>query len=315
MSFGFNRFTQILRHKKVVGASLLSAAATVVGLKQGTNAKGWLKDEIFYLSEEENQVPSRAKIFQKEVEENRGPILSNGDLNWGCRCIEREVIGPCNLEFRPLRQMIHDCDYSREKMTDQEKERFDEVLENYILCTMEHPLYYRESLTEEEKKDLEEEERKENERKENEKRRKEANKRIKGKDTIVFLTRAENKIPSQAKIEQKQVTEYRSPVYPNGDLNWACTCIERDVIGPCNIEFRAFRQYIHDRKDGEDPDEMPEEEDLLKLHGLIRNFLACTKKHPVYYGDLIKSVTKSDETDSDFDKKTDDDETVVKGSL
>ena len=109
----------------------------------------------------------------------------------------------------------------------------------------------------------------------------------------------------------KQMNDlFSAPVFPNGDLNWSCTCIERDVIGPCNIEFRAFRQYIHDRRDNEDPDEIPEEQEMMKLHGLIRGFLTCTKKHPVYYGDLLKSMNKSDETDSDFDKKSDEEDGV-----
>jgi len=32
-------------------------------------------------------------------------LLPNGDLNWSCRCIEKLVCSPCNVEFRRLAEI------------------------------------------------------------------------------------------------------------------------------------------------------------------------------------------------------------------
>ena len=85
------------------------------------------------------------------------------------------------------------------------------------------------------------------------------------------------------------------PLLPNGDLNWACTCIEREVVGPCNVQFRKFRQFIHDH--GTDLDYDDNEELQLEMFEVVKTFLDCNKKYPLYYPPRIYSHDDDDDED------------------
>ncbi|KAL4224560.1 Mitochondrial intermembrane space import and assembly protein 40 [Mactra antiquata] len=110
----------------------------------------------------------------------------------------------------------------------------------------------------------------------------EANTRNFGKDTVVFLTKEEASGNSKVLVPKVQVTEDRAPYFDDGSINWACGCIEKDVIGPCNLEFREFRLMVDKRRHNDD---MPFSDDDLQI---FRNFLHCARSNPVYYSSLNK---------------------------
>ena len=69
------------------------------------------------------------------------------------------------------------------------------------------------------------------------------------------------------------------------------------MIGPCNVEFREFRQFVHDSKQYRDK-EMPlglQE----SMHEIVGRFLFCARQHPVYYHSLLNK--KSDPEDEDVE--------------
>lgn len=287
---------QMRRSLKILSATAVTAAAATgasVSRKVVDAGKG---DQILFLSREDNAVPSKALIVQQEITENRDPILPDGSLNWACSCIEKDVVGPCNVEFRALRQFMHDKDIKEdlEEFSPEVRQKFDRLFEAYILCTMDNPVYYKDMLLEEEKEDIERNERQKKEAEEKKKMEKEQNTKKFGKDTVVFLTMEENKQPSSVLIPKVQVEENRSPLLPNGDINWSCTCIEKDVVGPCNIEFRRFRQFVHDNRNRKEDAQFSEKE-----RNIIGDFIACIKQNPEYY--------------ASFFSKDDDDEDVLNG--
>lgn len=87
------------------------------------------------------------------------PILPDGSVNWACQCIEKEVIGPCNVQFRALREFMHVNKVKDDPadLPDHLLKEFDKVLEGYVTCTMDYPVYYMDSLLDEEIEDLERE--------------------------------------------------------------------------------------------------------------------------------------------------------------
>lgn len=294
-AFKFTKHISMLRRSATLLSAAVVTAATATGVsKSKHNVDG--KDQILFLSREDNAVPSTALIPQQEISENRDPLLPDGSLNWGCSCIEKDVIGPCNIEFRHLRQFMHvnDIKDDMEAFTAETRAEFDKLFEAYIICTMDNPVYYKDMMLDEEKEDLERQERQKKEQTQKKRLEREKNTRDFGKDKVVFLTKEENSLPRKIVIPQVQVEENRSPVLPNGDINWACTCIEKDVIGPCNIEFRQFRQFVHDNRHRKEDAEMTQDE-----RNIIGNFIACIKQNPVYY--------------ASFFSKDEDDEEVLNG--
>ncbi|WAR14590.1 hypothetical protein MAR_004695 [Mya arenaria] len=124
----------------------------------------------------------------------------------------------------------------------------------------------------------------------------------KGKDTVFFISKEENKIPCKVVIPKgEDLEEFREPLNPDGTVNWACGCIERDVVGPCNSEFRVFRQLIHDTKGYKD--DMPMEKQM-ELHTIIKSYFDCMNEHPIYYAATLKRTTEGDDSE-DVDVKAD----------
>ncbi|XP_045163084.2 uncharacterized protein LOC123527583 [Mercenaria mercenaria] len=301
MSAGWKFINNIKSLKS--SAKLLSAAAVTATATSLSKSKRKLdgKDEILFMSKEDNAVPSTAKIVMQEIGENRDPVLSNGDLNWACACIERDVIGPCNVEFRNLREFMHvqNIKDDIEAFDAEMKEKFDRLFEDFIICTMDHPVYYEDSMLDEEREEIKKKEEKEKELEERKRKEKEANRRHFGKDEVVFITKEENSKPSTVMIPKVQVEENRGPVLPNGEINWACTCIEKDVVGPCNIEFREFRAFVAAHRNVKDDTEIPE-----KGRTIIGNFIGCVRNNPVYYSSLL-SKDQDDDEENDIDEDND----------
>ncbi|XP_052273196.1 uncharacterized protein LOC127873384 isoform X2 [Dreissena polymorpha] len=259
------------------------------------------KDRVVFLPKAVNDAPSKAnlKMTFTDKENRDDPVLPTGELNWNCKCIERDVIGPCNTTYRPLAQLMHDHKI-KDNLADGDlqtevKVEFDRLMEEYIACTMDHPVYYKHMLLPEELEDLgidahileQASLKQELERQENT--------RAYGKDLVVFLTETENKIPSTVKIpKHTDLEEYRDPLFPDGTINWACGCIEKEVVGPCNVQFRAFRQFFHDSEGYKDDMPIAKQKELEEI---VTNFLECTKSHPVYYESLLKFHKDKDNDD------------------
>lgn len=93
---------------------------------------------------------------------------------------------------------------------------------------------------------------------------------------------------------------WTDPVLPNGEINWACTCIEKDVVGPCNIEFREFRKFVAENRNKIDEDDEISEAGKAT----IVNFLGCIRKNPVYYKSVFSKDSEDDNGDDngEFDK-------------
>ncbi|XP_060565233.1 uncharacterized protein LOC132724396 [Ruditapes philippinarum] len=294
MSAGW-KFVKKLRSLKG-GVQLLSAAAVTATVTNADKSrrKKIGKDEIFFLSKEDNAVPTKAKIIMQEIEENRDPVLKNGDVNWACACIEKDVIGPCNEEFRKVRQFIHVNDFNDDidNLDAVLRGNFDNLLEDYIVCTMDHPVYYADTMLDEEKEQIRKNKEKEKEEEERRKKEREANHRKFGKDEVVFLTKEENSIPSKVMIPKVEVEENRLPVLPNGEINWGCTCIEKDVVGPCNLEFREFRSFVAKHRNVKDDSDIP-----MIGREIITNFIACVRANPVFYSFLSKNDDDNDKID------------------
>lgn len=67
------------------------------------------------------------------------------------------------------------------------------------------------------------------------------------------------------------------------------------------MEFREFRQFIHDSKEYKDK-EMPLDMQE-RLHLIVGRFLFCARENPVYYDSLLKKRNEDvddDELDADF---------------
>lgn len=288
-----NNFKKLKHTTKLLSAAAVTVAATAAGVSKSKKTSDE-KDEIVFLSKEENSVPSKAKIIMHEVVENRDPILPNGDINWGCLCIEKDIVGPCNIEFRKLREYMHvnNVKYDFENFDEEKRIEFDKLFEDYIICTMDYPVYYEDSLLDEEKQEMKKAEELKKEEEKKKQQEKEANHRHFGKDEVVFLTKEENSIPSKAFIPKVAVEENRDPVLPNGEINWACTCIEKDVVGPCNIEFREFRKFVQENRNRNDDEEISDEGRYI-----IGSFLTCIRNSPVYY----KGVLSKDDDDNNDD--------------
>ena len=87
---------------------------------------------------------------------------------------------------------------------------------------------------------------------------------------------------------------------PNGEINWACTCIERDVVGPCNVEFREFRAFVKENRNLKDDSEIP-----VKGTEIIANFITCVRANPMYYSLYLSKDDDDDENNADdFDKNS-----------
>lgn len=104
---------------------------------------------------------------------------------------------------------------------------------------------------------------------------------------------AENLVERAKQSEQE---EAQGAIREDGSINWECPCIQREVVGPCGVEFRtAFSAYVEMKKEG---DTKPSE----NFMAAIKEFNSCSVKYPEYYFSGGK-----DEEDEDDDLNGDDD--------
>ncbi|XP_052760425.1 uncharacterized protein LOC128203171 [Mya arenaria] len=304
MMAGRLKLIKLLKHArklcKVTAAPAVMFGTVAVGFKRNTwNADK--KDSIVFLSKEENAKPSKVQIKMTKNGENReDPVLPNGDYNWSCKCIEHDVVGPCNISFRPLAKFMHDNKIKEtlNVLPQELRGQFDSLMDDYLSCTMDHPKYYVNLLSLEELEDIRDEKIAEQQKLKD----RELHTQRFGKDTVFFISKEENKIPCKVVIPKgEDLEEFREPLNPDGTVNWACGCIERDVVGPCNSEFRVFRQLIHDTKGYKD--DMPMEKQM-ELHTIIKSYFDCMNEHPIYYAATLKRTTEGDDSE-DVDVKAD----------
>uniref|UniRef100_A0A3P8TIA5 Coiled-coil-helix-coiled-coil-helix domain containing 4 n=1 Tax=Amphiprion percula TaxID=161767 RepID=A0A3P8TIA5_AMPPE len=72
------------------------------------------KDKIIFVTKEDHETPSSAELVEEDPNdpyEERGLILSNGEINWNCPCLGGMASGPCGTEFKDAFACFH---YSKE---------------------------------------------------------------------------------------------------------------------------------------------------------------------------------------------------------
>ena len=65
------------------------------------------KDTVIIASKENHQTPSTITLVDKPDDREPGPILPNGEINWGCPCLGSMASGPCAVEFREAFSCFH----------------------------------------------------------------------------------------------------------------------------------------------------------------------------------------------------------------
>ncbi|VDO79529.1 unnamed protein product [Soboliphyme baturini] len=78
--------------------------------------KDYGKDRVIMLTKEDYEKPLAENFPALSVSLDdddfaQGPILPNGEINWGCPCMGGMVAGPCGYEFRQAFSCFH---YSKE---------------------------------------------------------------------------------------------------------------------------------------------------------------------------------------------------------
>nr|CAD7396714.1 unnamed protein product [Timema cristinae] len=67
--------------------------------------------------------------------------------------------------------------------------------------------------------------------------------RKEGKDTIIFATAEDHKVPSTVKLPEPEPQP--GLILPNGEINWACPCLGGMATGPCGVQFREAFGCFH----------------------------------------------------------------------
>ena len=77
----------------------------------------------------------------------------------------------------------------------------------------------------------------------------------------------------------------------DGTINWECPCIQRDVVGPCGVEFRnTFTAYANMRTENA----QQTSDEFMKAYS---DFNTCSKKYPEYYYTSQKEEENEDDLD------------------
>lgn len=63
------------------------------------------KDTVMFVSKDEHLQPSSVEL--KNSENQQGLIMSNGEINWMCPCLDGMATGPCGVEFREAFSCYH----------------------------------------------------------------------------------------------------------------------------------------------------------------------------------------------------------------
>lgn len=76
--------------------------------------------------------------------------------------------------------------------------------------------------------------------------------RKEGKDTIIFVTKEDHAIPSNAELVEEDPNdpyEERGLILPSGEINWNCPCLGGMASGPCGTEFKDAFSCFHYSKE------------------------------------------------------------------
>jgi len=65
------------------------------------------KDTVILASKENHEKPSSITLVDRPDDKEPGPILPNGEINWGCPCLGSMASGPCAVEFREAFSCFH----------------------------------------------------------------------------------------------------------------------------------------------------------------------------------------------------------------
>ncbi|CDW53026.1 CHCH domain containing protein [Trichuris trichiura] len=68
------------------------------------------KDKIIFVTKEQQQIPLRPDVAALSIsvtDDESGPVLPNGEINWNCPCLGDMVAGPCGYEFRQAFGCFH----------------------------------------------------------------------------------------------------------------------------------------------------------------------------------------------------------------
>ncbi|KFD50919.1 hypothetical protein M514_08232 [Trichuris suis] len=68
------------------------------------------KDKVIFVTKEQQQIPLRPDVAALSIaitDDEPGPVLPNGEINWNCPCLGDMVAGPCGYEFRQAFGCFH----------------------------------------------------------------------------------------------------------------------------------------------------------------------------------------------------------------
>jgi len=83
------------------------AASAAAGKNEVLNLGSGGKDTVIIATKEDHDTPSTIKLVDKPDDREPGPILPNGEINWGCPCLGSMASGPCAVEFREAFSCFH----------------------------------------------------------------------------------------------------------------------------------------------------------------------------------------------------------------
>ncbi|XP_041814850.1 mitochondrial intermembrane space import and assembly protein 40 [Chelmon rostratus] len=101
--------------------------------------------------------------------------------------------------------------------------------------------------------------------------------RQEGKDRIIFVTKEDHEIPSNAELiaeDPDDPYEEQGLILPNGDINWNCPCLGGMASGPCGSQFKEAFSCFHYSK---------EEVKGSECIDNFRNMQECMQRYPELY--------------------------------
>ncbi|CAG5074023.1 Similar to chchd4-a: Mitochondrial intermembrane space import and assembly protein 40-A (Xenopus laevis) [Cotesia congregata] len=92
------------------------------------------------LSFNKEEKPPASKNNQSESESSPGLILSSGEINWDCPCLDGMASGPCGSEFKESFL----CMFNSNTNEEQDNLECLTSFKNLFTCMSEYPDFYRE---------------------------------------------------------------------------------------------------------------------------------------------------------------------------
>lgn len=111
--------------------------------------------------------------------------------------------------------------------------------------------------------------------------------RKEGKDTIIFATKENHRVPSTVELPEPERPS--GVILPDGSINWNCPCLGGMATGPCGLEFReAFSCFHYSNAD-------PKGSNCLDAFTQMQS---CMKQYPSLYASA--TGTDADDMDSKY---------------